>query len=114
LISKCFLFLTAEDFDWEEEHEKFAEIVEPVPSKVSANKTRDSGYDTSERSYRSQEVGTQASLRLYIYLPYLLAYKSRGVFEGSEETFFMDPPIRRLRSVQMKSLGVTNGPTPGA
>jgi len=28
-------------------------------------------------------------------LPYLLAYKSRGVFEGSEETFFMDPPISR-------------------
>lgn len=51
-----FVLTFTADFDWEEEHEKLAELEED-PGKNFANKTRDSGYYPTDRSYRSQEVG---------------------------------------------------------
>lgn len=42
-------------FDWEEEHEKFAEVLEHDHPK-HGHGMRDSGYGTTDKSYRSQEV----------------------------------------------------------
>ena len=47
-----FLFLLGDvEFDWEEQHEKFAEVFD-----ANGDRTNDSGFNTAEKSYRSQEV----------------------------------------------------------
>lgn len=47
--------LIAEDFDWEEQTEKFAEV---LGSHHSGDLHNDSGFNTAEKSYRTQEVGS--------------------------------------------------------
>ena len=39
------------EFDWEEQHEKFAEVFD-----ANGDRTHDSGFNTGEKSYRTQEV----------------------------------------------------------
>ena len=48
------------EFDWEEEHERLAEVAEPH-KKGDPIKGSDSGYGANERSYRSQEVCTKVT-----------------------------------------------------
>ena len=48
----CLLFFK-DDFDWEEQTEKFAEVYDPEHASHHHN---DSGFNTAEKSYRTQEV----------------------------------------------------------
>ncbi|XP_050392946.2 protein PAT1 homolog 1 isoform X1 [Patella vulgata] len=52
-----------EHFDWEEEHERMAEELDSFSdSRQNGNKTKDSGFDTAEKSYRSQEEYLEQSI----------------------------------------------------
>lgn len=50
-----YMYILAGDFDWEEEHEKYAEVIEQEHHRHGEG-IRDSGYGTTDKSYRSQEV----------------------------------------------------------
>ena len=47
------------DFDWEEEHEKYAEVIDHVKH---GERMRDSGYGAIDKSYRSQEEYMEQSI----------------------------------------------------
>ncbi|ESO84868.1 hypothetical protein LOTGIDRAFT_168358 [Lottia gigantea] len=52
-------------YDWEEEHERMAEEIDSFSfgdSKHNGNKTTDSGFDTAEKSYRTQEEYLEQSI----------------------------------------------------
>lgn len=46
------------EFDWEEQHEKFAEVFD-----TNGDRTNDSGFNTAEKSYRSQEEFVERNIR---------------------------------------------------
>ncbi|XP_052088638.1 protein PAT1 homolog 1-like isoform X3 [Mytilus californianus] len=53
--------IEAGEFDWEEEHEKYAEVLEHDHTKHGQG-MRDSGYGTTDKSYRSQEEYMEQSI----------------------------------------------------
>ncbi|XP_071112681.1 protein PAT1 homolog 1-like isoform X1 [Haliotis cracherodii] len=71
------------EFDWEKQHERFAEELEAHSfndSKQNGNRTRDSGFDTAEKSYRLQEEIMEQSI-------------NHLVLDEEEERHLVDPAI---------------------
>jgi len=56
-------FLFTADFDWEEQTEKFAEV-------IGSSRHDDSGFNTAEKAYRSQEV----KMAPVYYMPFIMCY----------------------------------------
>ncbi|XP_067675774.1 protein PAT1 homolog 1-like isoform X2 [Haliotis asinina] len=71
------------EFDWEKQHERFAEELEAHSfndSRQNGNRTRDSGFDTAEKSYRLQEEIMEQSI-------------NHLVLDEEEERHLTDPAI---------------------
>jgi hypothetical protein len=83
-----------DDFDWEEQTEKFAEVYDPEHASHQHN---DSGFNTAEKSYRTQEVSLTIIIFLYLQGQISKLFYAKSWLSEKHFTLKANPGARTIK-----------------